>query len=559
MKKLFAGVCALVLAAAVVWQNKVDVLVWALPTVQGLLQPTASNRPIEWQMGPAEAQVPVNQRPPNIILVMTDDMGFNDISLYNGGAADGTLMTPNIDALAHQGVSFTNGYAANAVCAPSRASMLTGRYSTRFGFEFTPVFKIGPVIFDWMRQDSDGEGLPVMIDVEGADQLPEMEDLGMPSEQITIAEVLKERGYHNVHIGKWHLGSTGDMRPEHQGFDESLYMAGLLYLPEDHPNVVNAKRLDQNIEKMVWASAQYKAQFNGGEAFEPDGYLTDYYSRAAVKVIENNKNRPFFMFLSHWGIHNPLQATREDYDALAHIKDHHLRVYAAMIRAVDRSIGMVTQALEDNDLADNTLILFTSDNGGAQYIGLPDVNKPFRGWKLNHFEGGTHVPFMAKWPAKIPAGSELGAPVHHVDLFHTIAAAAQAPVPTDRVMDGVDLMPFVTGDAQGVPHETLFWRQGHHQSVRHNDWKLIRAENLTKDGGREEVVWLFDLAADPLEQSNLVDARPDMVTELQALLAAHNAEQAEPIWPSVMDSPQLIDKDATRAYAEGDDYIYFPN
>jgi arylsulfatase A-like enzyme len=559
MKKLFAGVCALVLAAAVVWQNKVDVLVWALPTVQGLLQPTASNRPIEWQMGPAEAQVPVNQRPPNIILVMTDDMGFNDISLYNGGAADGTLMTPNIDALAHQGVSFTNGYAANAVCAPSRASMLTGRYSTRFGFEFTPVFKIGPVIFDWMRQDSDGEGLPVMIDVEGADQLPEMEDLGMPSEQITIAEVLKERGYHNVHIGKWHLGSTGDMRPEHQGFDESLYMAGLLYLPEDHPNVVNAKRLDQNIEKMVWASAQYKAQFNGGEAFEPDGYLTDYYSRAAVKVIENNKNRPFFMFLSHWGIHNPLQATREDYDALAHIKDHHLRVYAAMIRAVDRSIGMVTQALEDNDLADNTLILFTSDNGGAQYIGLPDVNKPFRGWKLNHFEGGTHVPFMAKWPAKIPAGSELGAPVHHVDLFHTIAAAAQAPVPTDRVMDGVDLMPFVTGDAQGVPHETLFWRQGHHQSVRHNDWKLIRAENLTKDGGREEVVWLFDLAADPLEQSNLVDARPDMVTELQALLAAHNAEQAEPIWPSVMDSPQLIDKDATRAYAEGDEYIYFPN
>jgi uncharacterized sulfatase len=559
MKKLFAGVCALVLAAAVVWQNKVDVLVWALPTVQGLLQPTASNRPIEWQMGPAEAQVPVNQRPPNIILVMTDDMGFNDISLYNGGAADGTLMTPNIDALAHQGVSFTNGYAANAVCAPSRASMLTGRYSTRFGFEFTPVFKIGPVIFDWMRQDSDGEGLPVMIDVEGADQLPEMEDLGMPSEQITIAEVLRERGYHNVHIGKWHLGSTGDMRPEHQGFDESLYMAGLLYLPEDHPNVVNAKRLDQNIEKMVWASAQYKAQFNGGEAFEPDGYLTDYYSRAAVKVIENNKNRPFFMFLSHWGIHNPLQATREDYDALAHIKDHHLRVYAAMIRAVDRSIGMVTQALEDNDLADNTLILFTSDNGGAQYIGLPDVNKPFRGWKLNHFEGGTHVPFMAKWPAKIPAGSELGAPVHHVDLFHTIAAAAQAPVPTDRVMDGVDLMPFVTGDAQGVPHETLFWRQGHHQSVRHNDWKLIRAENLTKDGGREEVVWLFDLAADPLEQSNLVDARPDMVTELQALLAAHNAEQAEPIWPSVMDSPQLIDKDATRAYAEGDEYIYFPN
>ena len=175
MKKLFASLSVLAVAAAVVWQNKVDLLVWAMPTVQGVLQPTGPNRPIEWQVGPAEAQVPASQRPPNIILVMTDDMGFNDISLYNGGAADGTLMTPNIDALAHQGVSFTNGYAANAVCAPSRASMLTGRYSTRFGFEFTPVFKIGPIIFNWMQQDSDGEGLPVMIDVEGADQLPEME------------------------------------------------------------------------------------------------------------------------------------------------------------------------------------------------------------------------------------------------------------------------------------------------------------------------------------------------------------------------------------------------
>ena len=164
---------------------------------------------------------------------------------------------------------------------------------------------------------------------------------------------------------------------------------------------------------------------------------------------------------------------------------------------------------------------------------------------------------MAKWPAKIPEGSELAAPVHHVDLFHTIAAAAQATVPTDRVMDGVDLMPFVTGEAQGVPHETLFWRQGHHQSVRHKDWKLIRAENLTRDGGREEVVWLFDLAEDPTEQVNLVDVRPDMVTKLQDILAAHNAQQAEPIWPSVMDSPQLIDKDATRAYAEGDEYIYY--
>jgi uncharacterized sulfatase len=265
------------------------------------------------------------------------------------------------------------------------------------------------------------------------------------------------------------------------------------------------------------------------------------------------------MFLSHWGIHNPLQATREDYDALAHIEDHHLRVYAAMIRSVDRSIGAITAALEANGLTDNTLILFTSDNGGAQYVGLPDINKPFRGWKLNHFEGGTHVPYLAKWPARIAAGTTVDAPVHHVDVFQTIAAAANAPVPTDRVLDGVDLIPYVTGEATGVPHETLFWRQGYHQSVRHKDWKLIRSKQPTTGEQWEDVVWLFDLAVDPTEQVNLAAQRQDKVVELEKLLAAHNAEQAPPMWPSVVDMVQPVDKDGTQPYVKGDEYMYFPN
>ena len=559
MRKRWIGLLLLVLFGGIVWQNKIDLIVWALPKAQSLAQPTAANRPIAWQAGPEVAALAPAERPPNIILVLTDDMGFNDISLYNGGAADGTLMTPHIDALAQQGVTFTSGYAANAVCAPSRASMLTGRYSTRFGFEFTPVFKVGPFLMNWMIDELDPDQPQPQVDLRTAMDLPSMNDLGLPPEQITIAEVLGERGYHNVHIGKWHLGAAKGIRPEDQGFDESLYMAGLLYLPEDHPDVVNAKRLDQGIEKMVWASSQYRAQFNGGEAFEPDGYLTDYYTREAVQVIEKNKNRPFFMFLSHWGIHNPLQATREDYDALAHIEDHHLRVYAAMIRSVDRSIGAITAALEANGLTDNTLILFTSDNGGAQYVGLPDINKPFRGWKLNHFEGGTHVPYLAKWPARIAAGITVDAPVHHVDVFQTIAAAANAPVPTDRVLDGVDLVPYVTGEATGVPHETLFWRQGYHQSVRHKDWKLIRSKQPTTGEQWEDVVWLFDLAVDPTEQVNLAAKRQDKVVELEKLLAAHNAEQAPPMWPSVVDMVQPVDKDGTQPYVKGDEYMYFPN
>ncbi len=485
-------------------------------------------------------------------------MGFNDVSLYNGGAADGSVMTTNIDAIARQGVVFENGYAANAVCAPSRASLLTGRYSTRFGFEYTPFPNIGATIFQWMS-DLDPPPLPLFIDHAAAKTLPPFEQLGMPAEQVTIAEVLKSRGYYTAHIGKWHLGSLPGMRPEDQGFDDSLYMAGTLYLPKDDPDVVNARRERDAIDRMVWATAQYAVRFNGGERFRPSGYLTDYYTDEAIKVIEANRNRPFFLYLAHWGIHNPLQATREDYDAFSHIEDHSLRVYAAMIRALDRSVGRIEQALKDNGLSENTLIVFTSDNGGAGYIGLPNINKPYRGWKLDHFEGGIHVPYMAKWPAQIKAGSAMSAPIHHVDLFHTFAAAAGAQVPTDRKLDGVNLLPFIRGEEGGAPHQTLFWREGYQQSVLHEDWKLIRADQPDKPAGNPQKKWLFNLADDPTEQHNLAERMPDKVAELEALLAAHNAEQAKPMWPSVAQDAQLIDKAGGVPYEEGDEYIYWPN
>jgi uncharacterized sulfatase len=224
-----------------------------------------------------------------------------------------------------------------------------------------------------------------------------------------------------------------------------------------------------------------------------------------------------------------------------------------MIHAVDRSMGRITEALEEQGLSDNTLILFTADNGGAGYIGLPDINKPYRGWKLTHFEGGMHVPYMAKWPSRIDPGSVYDAPVHHIDLFHTIAAAAGVDVPTDRKLDGVDLLPFVNGERKGVPHETLFWRQGHQQTVLHRGWKLIRADRP------ENARWLFNLALDPTEQHNLAESEPGKLAELEALLAAHNAEQAEPLWPSVLDTPQRIDKHGGAPFIASDEYIYWPN
>jgi arylsulfatase A-like enzyme len=556
LKKIVVGLLVLVLVAALGWQNRVSLVLRLLPSILSVTNPVTENQPIDWSKGPATSVASNDERPPNIILILADDMGFNDISLYNGGAGDGTLQTPAIDAIGQLGAVFANGYAGNAVCSSSRAALMTGRYSTRFGYEFTPVPAAGATILKWSNDRLDSP-LPSFIDVDAARKGGNIMTLGMPSSEITVAEVLQKAGYYNAHIGKWHLGQVEGMAPTDQGFDDSLSLAGSLYLPKDHPNVVNAQ-FDNAIDNMVWASGQYAARYNDGDLFEPKGYLTDYYTDNAVEVIEANANRPFFLYLAHWGIHNPLQAAREDYDALSHIEDHGLRVYSAMIRALDRSVARVVQAVENNGLTDNTVIIFTSDNGGAGYIDLKNINKPYRGWKLTHFEGGIHVPFMAKWPGKIAPGTLMSAPIHHFDLFSTIvlAAGAEEFIPDDRKIDGVDLMPFIRDQIQGVPHKTLFWRQGSLQSVLHEGWKLINTHLADKNKQKQ---WLFDLSLDPNEKTNLVDTYPIKVAELEALLATHNAQQLAPLSPKWSESPQMIDKNNVSDFVEGDEYLYFPN
>lgn len=553
MKKLILIGLFISLILVIAWQNRVNLLMAGLPVLLDITDPISKENPVNWSSGPNESNSEPSERPPNIILILADDMGFNDLSLYNGGAGDGSLMTPNIDALGLEGVVFDNGYAANAVCAPSRASIMTGRYSTRFGFEFTPFPKIGTTIFQWMLDTAKEEPkLKTFIDTELASVMKDMLDKGMPSEQITIAEVLKNSGYYTAHIGKWHLGQKEGSHPLDQGFEDSLTMMGALYLPEDHPQVVNSRNYNAPIDNMVWATGRFSASYNKSKQFEPNEYLTDYYTKNAVEVIEKNKNRPFFLYLGHWAIHNPLQSLKSDYDLHSDSGNHGLSVYSGMIEALDRSVGKIVKSLEENGLTENTLIIFTSDNGGAGYIELPDINKPYRGWKLTHFEGGMHVPFMAKWPSEISKGTRYDKPIHHTDIFHTIAAAVGAKVPDDRKLDGVDLMPFVKGVNKSVPHETLFWREGHHQTVLHEGWKLIKSGRINKR-------WLFNLKEDPLEKINLVKENQSKVSELEVLLAKHNAEQAETLWPSVMESPQLIDKHGGQEYEEGDEYIYWPN
>jgi arylsulfatase A-like enzyme len=513
----------------------------------------AEHRPVEWQQGPTQAAAPADERPPNIVFILFDDLGINDLSTFGGGVADGAVPTPHIDRLAAEGAIFTQAYSGSATCAVSRAQLMTGRYPTRTGFEYTPTRPgFGRVVAS-VGNDIRDDMPPSQYNAEADVGKPDYDDMGLPSEEVTIAEVLKERGYHNVHIGKWHLGTGKGFHPNEQGFDESLLMTHLLHLPEDDPDVVNAKQDFDPIDIFLWASGRYGTTFNNGEVFEPGGYLADYWTDEAVKVIEANRNRPFFLYLAHWGVHTPLQATRADYEAVGDIKPHRLRVYAAMLRSLDRSVGRVMAKLEAEGIADNTIIVLSSDNGGAGYLGLPDVNAPYRGFKINFFEGGIRVPLFARWPARIAAGTRIDTPAAHVDVMPTLAAAGGGTLPQGVVIDGRNLLPAATG--QGVmdrPDAPLFWNSGYYKVVRAQNWKLQVNEKQGKS-------WLFDLANDPTEQVNLAEKRTDKRAELQALLNAHHKGRKPPLYPTTTDMPIMIDKTLAERFEPGDEYIYWPN
>lgn len=554
-KTLLSLLLVTVAIGTLAWFKRIDLLLALVRFQSEREYVVAPNRDIDWEQGPRQPQSAPALRPPNIILILADDLGYNDISTFGGGVAGGRVKTPHIDQLAAQGAVFEQAYAGNATCAPSRAMIMTGRYPTRTGFEFTPTPSgMGPMVS--LVANSLDSGLPPgRFNEAGAAAAPPYEQQGLPGAEVTIAEVLRERGYHTVHIGKWHLGRGKGFAPNDQGFDESLLMANGLYLPEDDPDVVNAKLEFDPIDPFLWARLGYAASFNnpGDERFEPGGYLTDYWTDESIEVIRANRNRPFFLYLAHWGTHTPLQATREDYAAVGDIQPHRLRVYAAMIRALDRSVGRIMAALEEEGLAQNTLVLFSSDNGGPGYIGLSDINTPFRGWKLTNFEGGLRVPIFARWPSRIAPGTRVDTPVAHIDLMPTMAAAAGARTPRGVDIDGRDLLPLATGEgAASWSRDTLFWQSGYYRAVRHGDWKLQVSTNPAQ-------AWLYDLAEDPTEQHNLADSRGDKLGELKALLDAHQASARKPLYPFVAEMPVAVDKTLAEHFESGDEYVYWPN
>ena len=547
--KVLAVIVVLVLVAG--FAARKTILLHALGVLTDIRHPRNPPQDIHWQTAPAVAKAEAGAtRPPNVIVILADDLGFNDVSTYGAGMRDIGVPTPNIDSIARDGVRFDNGYSGNAVCSPSRAELLTGRYSSRFGFEYTPtpgnMAKVAPMMADKNKSHS------IVIHEDRAKQIASFDELGLPPSELTIAELLKARGYHSIHLGKWHLGGTPQMRPQAQGFDESVYMESGLYLPVHDPRVENSKQDFDPIDKFLWPNMRFAVSYNAGHWFEPKRYLTDYLTDEAVNAIHANRDRPFFMYLAHWAVHTPLQAFKEDYDALPQILNHRRRVYAAMVLALDRSVGRVLKSLKDEGLDDNTIVIFTSDNGAPNYIGLPEANQPYRGWKLTYFEGGIHVPYVAKWPGHIPAGEVYSHAVSSLDILPTAVAAAGAKLPTDRVIDGVDLMPYLSDIKAEQPARPLFWRDGSYQVVMAGGWKLQTSERPNK-------TWLFHLDVDPTERKELSAQEPAKLAELKTLLAAHDAQMVAPSWPSFIEMPVAVDKTLDQPEAPGDEYVYWQN
>lgn len=413
---------------------------------------------------------------PNILFIVGDDMGYADVGFH--GCKD--IPTPHLDALAAAGVRFTSGYVSGPYCSPTRAGLLTGRYQQRFGHEFNPA--------------AAGAGLPVA--------------------EVTIANRLKAAGYATGLVGKWHLGSQGAMQPQQRGFDEFFGFLGGAHSYFQAAGIVR-----------------------GSEPVKELDYTTDAFGREACGFVERHKGHPWFLYLAFNAVHTPMHATDDRLAKFPGVADKQRRTYNAMMLAMDEAIGKVRAKLVETGQAENTLIAFISDNGGPTMQGVTvngSMNLPLRGSKRTTLEGGVRVPFVVTWPAKLKPGvfNELAI---QLDLTATALAAAGVESKPEWKLDGVNLLPYLTGGKTGGPHEALFWRFGEQIAVRAGDYKLVRYDT-TADGagaGRRagvSPVRLYNLREDIGEARDLAVAQPEKVKELQGLWIDWNRGNVKPLW-----------------------------
>mmetsp|Transcript_21566 Transcript_21566/g.31360 ORF Transcript_21566/g.31360 Transcript_21566/m.31360 type:complete len:595 (-) Transcript_21566:163-1947(-) len=555
--------------------------------------PVAKNHEVVWTTTSSDNFFPTldaRAALPNVVLIVADDLGFNDISFFGGGLNGGNISTPNIDAIGRNGVAFESAYAAHATCSPARAAILTGKQPTKMGYEFTPTHPMLATLFGKSQRGR----LKGKYNSSAA-RAVDYSAMNLPLSETLIQNALKEYGYRSLMLGKWHLGDNPSTTPQGRGFDESLAIRKIAsYLPSSDPRVVNYEGEDV-IEKFFLYNSPYAVNKDGIDLFEPNGYMTDYLATEASRAITANKNNPFFLYAAFTAPHSPLQALRSDYDDLWFITDHSARVYAAMVVALDRAVGTITQSLKDNNIYDDTIVIFTSDHGGSNMVMQPDVNRPFRGWKCTFFNGGIRVPMFMQWPRRIPPGTFVDNVVSHMDIFPTVlsAAAGDPMLPRhnrkkdDSDIDGVNLFPYVLQsyakaqlhscantahcDFKSIqsdfaaqsnfsnlpesPHDILFWRSGSYKALLKAPLKLMLSYVPKK-------LWLYNIHDDPGESQNLADDSryEDTLDEMVAALEAENEKQIESLWPSSFSTPFLIDKlyDDTEQN-ENDEYVYWAN
>lgn len=415
-------------------------------------------------------------RMPNVVVIVGDDMGYADLGIH--GCKD--IPTPHLDALANSGIRFTNGYVSGPYCSPTRAGLLTGRYQTRFGHEFNPSAK----------------------------------DAGLSLKETTLADRMKSAGYATGMVGKWHLGNDEAQHPMKRGFDSYFGFLG-----GAHPYI---------------PTKGAAPILRGMQAVEEPGYLTDAFGREAVAFVEANKAKPFFLYLAFNAVHTPMQADDARLKRFAGLADPQRQKYAAMMVAMDDAIGKVQAKLKDEKLTEHTFIAFISDNGGPTMRGTStnsSVNAPLRGSKRTTLDGGVRVPFFLSWPGKLPAGTADDRPVIQLDLLPTVLAAAGVEAKPEWKLDGVNLLPYLTGDKKSAqPHEALFWRFGQQMAIRKGDWKLVKYDLAADGASGTSAMKLYNLKDDIGEATDLSAKNPDKVKELQADWDKWNAGNVPPAW-----------------------------
>jgi arylsulfatase A-like enzyme len=424
---------------------------------------------------------------PNVLVILADDLGWGELGCQGFTKQ---IPTPNIDSIAAHGIRFTSGYVSGPYCSPTRAGLMTGRYQTRFGHEFNP----GP-----------------------AQSTPET--VGLSLRETTIADRLKQAGYATGWFGKSHLGYAPVFHPLKRGFDEYYGFLGGAH------SYLNASTDKAN---MILRGTTPTTDI--------DGYTTDAFAREAVRFIDKNKSNPWLCYLAFNAVHGPLEATEKYLSRFPDIKDNKRLRYAAMQSAMDDAVGKVLEKIREQGEEENTLIFFFADNGGPTKQ-TSSSNGPLRGFKAQTWEGGIRVPFLVQWKGRIPAGKTDDRPVIQLDIHPTALAAAGVEVKEEWKLDGVNLLPYLTGEKTGTPHEALYWRFGPQVAIRKGDWKLVKgAGGIGLEGverrekGTMEGAELYNLAADIGESKNLAEAEPAKVKELADDWNQWNSSNVDATW-----------------------------